>query len=155
MKLACLLSLCVVGASATGGTTAATAEVILTTSRSGTFSGNSPFGVAFPTLGLGAGGDARWYKFSPGSNGGCQFETTSASYDTYMYLVSEDCSNNPGVYTAVSQNDDGGNGLLSRISTTCFSNLVYYVGVGGYSTRTGSYTLSASISSSGSVNCRK
>ena len=153
--LACVLSLCIVGVSATGGTTAATAEVILTTSNSGTFSGDDPFGIAFPGLSLGAGGDGRWYKFKPASEGTCQFEITAASYDTYMYLVSEDCANNPGVYTVVMQDDDGGSGLRSKIRTTCFDNLVYFVGVGGYSSGTGTYTMQASVAQGGPIVCRK
>ena len=153
--LAWVLSLCVIGVSATGGTTVETAQAIFTTSNSGTFNGNDPFGNAFPSLALNQGGDGRWYKFKPASDGTCQFETTSASYDTYLYLVSEDCANNPGVYTTVTQDDDGGSGLLSRIRTTCYSNLVYYVGVGGYSSNSGSYSLAASSPRGGAIICRK
>ena len=153
--LAWVLSPCVIGASATGGTTVETAQAIFTTSNSGTFNGKDPFGNAFPSLALNSGGDGRWYKFKPASEGTCQFEITAASYDTYMYLVSEDCANNPGVYTVVTQDDDGRSGLRSKIRTTCFDNLVYFVGVGGYSANTGTYTMQASVAQGGPIVCRK
>jgi hypothetical protein len=99
---------------------------------------------------MSSGGDARWYTFMPGdASATLTMTTTSASYDTYLYLVREDCSNNPGVYSVVATNDDGGTGTLSRISTTVYDDYRYYLGVGGYSSRTGTYSMT--VSSSGYV----
>ena len=62
-------------------------------------------------------------------------ETTAASFDTYLYLLNEDCQ-------VIASNDDGGSGLLSRIAITLPTTGVYTIVVTTYSSGvTGSYTV--------------
>ncbi len=62
-------------------------------------------------------------------------ETTSGSFDTYLYLLNEDCQ-------VIASNDDGGVGLLSRIALTLPATGVYTIVVTTYSSGvTGSYTV--------------
>lgn len=85
--------------------------------------------------------DEDWFRFSAES--GVQYVLeTHGSLDTIMYLRNTD-----GI-TAISSDDDSGDGTCSKITWTCSVSGTYYVDIKSYGAATGSYQFS--IVSSGS-----
>ena len=113
------------------------------TSVSGTTAGEPTSGMGTCGTTTGTGG-AMWYTFV-GDGDTWTFETTTASYDTKIWVYSGSC----GSLTCVTGNDDGGTGTLSLVSFTATLGVTYYVIVGGYSANEGTYTMSASASCGG------
>ena len=75
------------------------------------------------------------YEFAGTSGQSVTFELTQGDFDTYLYLIAPDCS-------TVTYDDDGGSGLLSRISTTLSTTGTYTIVVTSFSSSgSGSYTL--------------
>ncbi|GEM_PF-1574654 len=107
--------------------------------------GNANSGLGTCTTSNGTGG-AAWYTFV-GDGNNWSFETTSASYDTKIWVYSGTC----GALNCVTGNDDGGVGTLSLVSFTASLGVTYYVIVGGYAGNQGTYTLSATSSPCGVV----
>jgi hypothetical protein len=167
-----------VGAAADGSKTAEGAPVMFATTK--TFRDTdrtADFATPFPDIGLRYDGNGRWYTFMPGvactdAAAGCSvtFETTRAGYDTYMYLVKEDCRNDPGVYSRVTGNDDGagigtdglgcgpGRPYCAKITETVYHQYRYFIGVGSYSGGVGWFTLEGTANAAyqvGGINCRK
>jgi hypothetical protein len=166
-----------VGAAADGSKTADGAPVLFETTKTFSDRDNSAdFGTPFTDIGLQMDGNGRWYTFNPGaactSTAGCSvsFETPSAGYDTYMYLVKEDCKNNPGVYSQVAYNDDGagfgtdglgcgpGRHWCAKITERVYHQYRYFIGVGSYGSGRGWFKLEGTANAAyqvGGINCRK
>ncbi len=76
------------------------------------------------------------YEFDGTAGQVVTFELTQGAFDTYLYLVA------PTTCSTEASNDDGGSGLLSRISTSLSTTGTYTVVVTSLSSNTtGTYTL--------------
>ncbi len=75
------------------------------------------------------------YEFAGPAGTRVTLEATIASFDTYFYLLDADCNE-------LAQDDDGGNGLLSRLEYTLPEDGTYMLVVTSYANEvTGSYTV--------------
>jgi len=72
------------------------------------------------------------YEFRPTETDTYIFET-NGNYDTYMYLYDSNMNQ-------ITYNDDGGNGLNSRIQYNLVNGNTYYIGLRAYGSSTTGYT---------------
>jgi hypothetical protein len=107
------------------------------------------------TVGCGGDVDANgighdlWYQYIPSLSGIVTADTCGASFDTAIVVYTGAC----GSLTQVACNDDdsacGGNGMQSRLSFTAAAGTAYLIRVAGYSTNSGTGTLTLSLNTTG------
>ncbi len=85
-------------------------------------------------------GDHDWFAITLTAGQSYEFRLTSTSLDSYLRLYSDSGS-------LITYNDDSGGSLNSLITYTATSSGTYYLDAADYSSGTGSYTVSAGITS--------
>ena len=88
-----------------------------------------------------------WYTFTAGEENLINLDLSGSDYDTKMFLYSGAC----GELVCVEGDDDDGDGTTSMIDFEATPGEVYYVFVTGYSSNTGTYSLSMTCEAAGCV----
>ena len=70
-----------------------------------------------------------WYRWTASYSGAVVITTDGSSLDTLLAVYR---GTNVNSLTAVASNDDGGDGLASRVTFTAVSNTIYQIAVDGY-----------------------
>lgn len=86
-----------------------------------------------------------WYSFTAGEETLINLDLSGSEYDTKMFLYSGVC----GQLVCVDGDDDDGDGTTSMIDFEATPGMMYYVYVTGYSSNTGTYSLTMTCEAAG------
>ncbi|MCR9294280.1 MAG: S8 family serine peptidase [bacterium] len=87
-----------------------------------------------------------WWSWTAPSNGTLTVDTFGSGFDTFLTLAT---GSTVDALSLVAQNDDGGSGLQSVITSPVLAGIEYQIAVDGFQSETGAITLNLSFSQAG------